>query len=444
MPAITKSSLASWLAASPFQGYAYAYPHKTAYRPLRPARPLRDLWREEDRQHLFLYVHVPFCEMRCGFCNLFTTAQPADGIVQRWLEAMHRDARILRDALGNDAAFARGAIGGGTPTFLEPGELAALLGGLRDLFGAGLAQTPFSVELSPGTVTAEKLALLREFGMRRASLGVQSWIDREVRTAGRAQRAADVDRALELMTASAVPVRNVDLIYGLPGQTSASWRESLRRAVAHAPEEIYLYPLYVRPLTGLERLGRQPGDERTLLYREGRDWLEAHGYRQISMRLFRAKHCSAPSEPAYVCQEDGMVGLGPGARSYTRAVHYSSDYAVGRGSVTHIVEDFIARGAGETHARYGIELSEPEQQRRFLIKSLLRVDGVDREAYLTRFGTDAMLDWPELAEMAEHSLATLDDQFIRLTRDGLEWSDAIGPWLYSPAMRERMAEFTWA
>lgn len=443
MPAITKSTLSSWLEASPFQGYAYAYPHKTAYRPLHPARALRQLWAEEDRQHLFLYVHVPFCEMRCGFCNLFTAANPEDGLVPRWLDAMRRHARTLQEALGTGAAFARAAIGGGTPTFLEADELAGLLGTLAKLFGPGLVATPFSVEMSPATLTAEKLSVLREFGMQRASLGVQSFVETEVRRAGRAQHATDVEHALELMAASGVPVRNVDLIYGIPGQTPASWRESLRHVITHAPEEIYLYPLYVRPLTGLERLGRQPGDERTALYREGREWLEGHGYRQVSMRLFRAANCVGPSEPGYVCQEDGMVGLGPGARSYTRAVHYSSDYAVGRGSVVQIVEDFISRGADATHAHHGIELSPLEQRRRYAIKSLLRVDGLDRAAYLARFADDVLVDLPELTELTEHHLATIDEQFVRLTRDGLEWSDAIGPWLYSPAMRQQMSEFTW-
>jgi oxygen-independent coproporphyrinogen-3 oxidase len=442
MPATTKSSLSSWLEASPFQGYAYAYPHKTAYRPLRPPRPLKSLWAAEDRKHLFLYVHVPFCEMRCGFCNLFTTAQPEDGLVRRWLGAMERQAQRVQLALGHDAVFVRGAIGGGTPTFLEVAELTALLSGLRTIFGGAMGETPFSVEMSPSTVTAEKLALLREFGMHRASLGVQSFVDAEVRMAGRAQRRTDVDRALELMAASGVPVRNIDLIYGIPGQTRASWRASLQQAVAHAPEEIYLYPLYVRPLTGLDRLHRQPGDDRSALYREGRDWLLDRGYRQISMRLFRSERCRGLAEPIYVCQEDGMVGLGPGARSYTRAIHYSSDYAVARSSVVQIVERFVAEGADD-YVRYGAALSISEQQRRYLIKSLLRCDGLDRHAYRERFGTEALLDWPQLSELAEHGMASLDERFVRPTFAGLEWSDAIGPWLYSEPMRRQMAEFAW-
>lgn len=444
MPAITNRSLLSWLQDSPFQGYAYAYPHKTAYRPLQPPVELTDLWRGEDQRHLFLYLHVPFCEMRCGFCNLFTTTNPDGGFVGEWMQAIFRQARAMRAVLGEEARFARGAIGGGTPTFLETSELAALFGGLHEIFGQALTDTPLSVEMSPATVSAEKLALLREFGMHRASVGVQSFLEDETRSAGRPQKNADVAKALDVMAASGVAVRNLDLIYGIPGQTTETWQTSLERAVAHGPEEIYLYPLYVRPLTGLQRARREPGDNRSELYRQGRDWLLAHGYRQVSMRLFRSVRLGSIVEPTYVCQEDGMLGLGPGARSYTKALHYSSDYAVGRSSIVQIVKDFIARDAeylGRAH--YGVCLDEEDQQRRYLIKSLLRAEGLDRDAYEARFGADCFVHWPQLHELVEQGMAVVDGATLIPTLEGLAWSDAIGPWLYSEDMRHRMAEFDW-
>src|SRR4030095_7220876 len=94
-----KTTLAQRMTEGGFDGYAYAYPHKTAYRPLDPPIPLEQVWQDEDRQHLFLYVHLPFCEMRCGFCNLFTTAQPAADLVTRTLDALHRQSVIVADAV---------------------------------------------------------------------------------------------------------------------------------------------------------------------------------------------------------------------------------------------------------------------------------------------------------------------------------------------------------
>lgn len=105
---------------SPYTAYVYAYPHKTAYRPL-PDRPaLRDLWRGERKDALSLYLHIPFCEVRCGFCNLFTRIGAPDGLTGRYLDALERQATAVRDALGDDGpvSFANAAFGGGTPTFL--------------------------------------------------------------------------------------------------------------------------------------------------------------------------------------------------------------------------------------------------------------------------------------------------------------------------------------
>ena len=136
------------------------------------------------------------------------------------------------------------------------------------------------------------------------------------------------------------PALNLDLIYGLPGQTVPSWLTSIGIAIAHEPEELYLYPLYVRPLTGLARRGKGGGegeDLRAACYAEGRDMLVSAGYEQVSMRMFRRRRFAAKSGPVYCCQDDGMLGLGCGARSYTRALHYSREFAVGREGVTDIL-----------------------------------------------------------------------------------------------------------
>ena len=108
------------LSGSPYRGFrVYAYPHKTAYRLFAPMRRYvrQRVGRRAANVGLFLYVHVPFCTMRCGFCNLFTTANPKGDLVTFYLEALRRQAEVVRDALP-DARFAQFAIGGGTPTLI--------------------------------------------------------------------------------------------------------------------------------------------------------------------------------------------------------------------------------------------------------------------------------------------------------------------------------------
>lgn len=426
---------------SPYAAYTYAYPHKTAYRALAPPVPLADLWAAERRDALFLYIHIPFCEMRCGFCNLFTTANPKGDLAADYLAALERQARRVRAALG-EAAFARFAVGGGTPTYLAPAELHRLFDLAERLFGIALTATPISVETSPGTATPDRLRALRERGVDRISIGVQSFLDAEAHAAGRAQHVAEVATALDQIRAAGFPTLNIDLIYGLPGQTVATWRDSLQAALRYAPEELYLYPLYTRPLTGLDRLGRAWDDIRLTCYRAGRALLLEAGYTQVSMRMFRAPHAPAQEGPVYCCQEDGMVGLGCGARSYTRALHYSSEYAVSAAGVRSILGDYIARpDAAFDAAGYGFRLDPADQRRRYILQSLLLAEGLEPAAYRRRFGTDVYDDLPELHDLAAHGLAVATPERLQLTPEGLERSDAIGPWLYSAKVRGLMEAY---
>ncbi|GAA2898355.1 coproporphyrinogen III oxidase [Actinoplanes cyaneus] len=427
------------ITGSPYQGYLYAYPHKTSYRPLDPRPALADVWRDEPKDALFLYVHIPFCEMRCGFCNLFTRANaPAEQVTAYLRQLREQASRVAPQG----ARFAQAAFGGGTPTYLEAAELDQLFDICTTVLGARLPGIPLSVETSPATATPDRLEVLSAHGTTRVSIGVQSFLDAEAHAAGRPQRRVDVERALGAIRDARVPVLNLDLIYGIDGQTPTSWQLSLEAALAWQPEEIFLYPLYVRPLTGLGRraVSRDDWDaQRLALYRQGRETLLAAGYRQESMRQFRLPHVRDDG-PDYSCQDDGMIGLGCGARSYTRDLHYSFDYAVGVSEVRAVLDDYLSRPSTDfAYAEVGFALDAFEQRRRWLIKSLLRAEGLDPSAYRERFGSAAESDFPQLTTLVDNGLA--EPGGLRLTPAGLERSDAIGPWLTSGAVREAMAGY---
>ncbi|WFE40790.1 STM4012 family radical SAM protein [Micromonospora sp. WMMD998] len=431
------------LDGSAYQQYLYAYPHKTSYRPLRPRPRLADVWRAEAREALFLYLHVPFCEMRCGFCNLFTRANAPAEQVTAYLRQLRRQAGQVAEALGGDAGFARAAFGGGTPTYLTADELTELFAIATGPLGAGLPGVPLSVETSPATATPDRLAVLAAHGTTRVSIGVQSFLEVEARAAGRPQRRVEVEAALAAIRAARVPVLNIDLIYGIDGQTADTWRQSLDAALAWRPEELFLYPLYVRPLTGLGRRAHARADwdaERLALYRQAVETLGAAGYRQESMRQFRRADAPTPDGPGYRCQDDGMVGLGCGARSYTTALHYSFDYAVSVTQVRAVLDDYLARPTEDfAHAEFGFRLDGAEQRRRWLLTSLLRAEGVDAGAYRARFGRPPSDDFPQLGRLVERGWAT--DGGLRLTAAGLARSDAVGPWLTSAEVRHAMTGY---
>jgi oxygen-independent coproporphyrinogen-3 oxidase len=160
------------------------------------------------------------------------------------------------------------------------------------------------------------------------------------------------------------------------------------------------------------------------------------------MRMFRAPHAPGETGPAYACQEDGMVGLGCGARSYTRALHYSDEYAVGARGIDEILGAYVRR-ANEAfgEARYGYILDAEDQRRRFVLLSLL-AEGLDESRYATRFECDLATTLPELLDLEAEGLIRREDSRWSLTPDGVELSDALGPWLFSERVRARVQEYT--
>jgi oxygen-independent coproporphyrinogen-3 oxidase len=279
--------------------------------------------------------------------------------------------------------------------------------------------------------------LLKSLGVDRISLGVQSFVTEDLISLKRPQPAGELERACQLIKAGGFSVFNIDLIYGSDGQDAKRWQSSLDRALEWQPEEIYLYPLYIGKLTNLDRSGKRPAEHRRELYRQARDFLITAGYRQISMRLFRRTDVLRQTD--YCCQEDGMIGLGTGARSYTQSLHYSTEYAVGQVGVKMIIANFNARAAdGFSFADYGAALDVEEQKLRYVIKSLLRYEGVFHAAYRQRFGSSMTNDLPQLKELSELGLAADVAGCLQLNAEGLAWSDTIGPWLYSDATTARM------
>ena len=255
-----------------YDGYAYAYPHKTSYRPFASPVPLSEAWQGEDTRNLFLYVHLPFCEMRCGFCNLFTTVQPGGSFVDQTLAAIRRQSEAVAHQI-KPQGIAQAAFGGGTPSFLTESEIEQLFLHLSLTWPVHRGKIPVSFEVSPGTTTTSKLVLLKQLGVDRVSLGVQSFVAEDLVSLKRPQPAGELERAYGMIKSAQFPVFNLDLIYGNEGQDARRWQCSLDRALEWQPEELYLYPLYVGKLTNLDRSGKQPGEHRRDLYRQARDFL---------------------------------------------------------------------------------------------------------------------------------------------------------------------------
>lgn len=427
-----------WMQA-PYRSYLYSYPHKTAYRDIQPAQSLEQLWEQDQTDYHFLYMHIPFCGARCGFCNLFTLPDRRTDAHEQYVDALERQAKQWAPWF-KDKIFSRFAIGGGTPTLLEASQLNRLFDIAEGVMGLNPSQASISVETSPETVTEARMRILKDRQVDRVSMGIQSFIDEEAAAIYRPQNPRIAEEALAILKEYSFPLLNLDLIYGLPGQTEDTWLYSLERAISYEPGEIFIYPLYTRENTILkpEQMRQQGTDIRLTLYHIARERLEAAGYVQYSMRRFaKATPETHKQILPFSCQEEGMAGLGCGARSYTRSIHYASHYGVSVAATRSIIADYVAAERYD-QADYGFILKEEEQKRRFILKALLHREGLEIAAYKQRFGTDAMQEYSDINELMSIGLAVEQNGILQLTTLGMAYSDAIGDEFISDEIRELM------
>jgi oxygen-independent coproporphyrinogen-3 oxidase len=424
-----------------FQTYTYSYPHKSAYRDFSQPLDLTELWHRERRQQLMLYTHIPFCEMKCGFCNLFSIVDHPHQFESTYLDALERQFQAYQHVLG-DYRFTRAAIGGGTPTILSEKGTLKLLSIIEGFLGTDFSSVPCSVETSPKTATPAKLGFLKEAGVSRVSMGVQSIFEGENAALMRAQTFPELQTAICNLKEAQFNCLNLDLIYGIPGQTISSWEDSLRYIVDCEPQEIYIYPLYQRPQTGLWRRTSSGDNNLTEYYDFAVEFLLLHGYSQQSTRLFRKNTFSTDGMPPYRCQDDGMVGVGCGARSYTEACHYSHHYSANRGQVKNIIEDYCQLSVAEfSVASYGFLLTEEDRRRRFIIQSLLQNEGLNLNEYEATFGHRLLDHFSGLSQLIDLNLALANNGTIRLTPLGFKFGDIIGPWLMSDTVKSSVHEY---
>lgn len=189
-----------------------------------------------------LYLHIPFCVKKCHYCSFSSWAQ-GDTLFGPYVAALKKELSQLAQK-SNDRNLKSLFIGGGTPSVLPSIMLRELLGHCQELFPPA-QEAEITVEANPGTVDASSLSALIEAGVNRLSLGVQSFNDRELQVLGRIHDGFTACDAVEIAKTTGFTNINIDLMYGLPGQTAQSWHSSLRQAIALYPQHLSLYQLTV-------------------------------------------------------------------------------------------------------------------------------------------------------------------------------------------------------
>ena len=261
---------------------------------------------------LGLYVHVPFCASTCDFCAFYQTKPTAAG-VKGFLDGVAREAELVGWMRPVTTVF----WGGGTPGLLAPDDLRRL----ADLVRARCGGPPreWTVEMAPASVTVERLAALREAGVTRLSMGVQSFQPALLDGLGRQHTREQIYRAYERVQAAGFASVNLDLMFALPGQTAAEWAADVREAVRLAPDHLSTYCLTFEEDTALwvklsqGRVKLDPAHEADL-YEATWAQLAAAGYAQYEVSNFaRPGHACAHNLNTWRMHE--WVGLGPSAAS---------------------------------------------------------------------------------------------------------------------------------
>ena len=260
-----------------------------------------------------VYVHVPFCPSKCGYCDFNSYAMQGD-IVDRTVNAI--EAEILRTPWAGRPAKTI-FFGGGTPTFLEAPQLIRLLDAVRTVHPP-LEDCETTSEANPGTVDIPKFGAMRAAGFNRISLGAQSFLDSDLLALERVHKAGDIERAVAAAREAGFDNLNLDLMFALPHQSLVAWRRNLERALALQPEHLSLYCLTIEPNTAFykKHLRGQltlPDDEQQVaMYDECLARTTAAGFHQYEISNFAHPGRECRHNLAYWHAEE-YAAYGPGA-----------------------------------------------------------------------------------------------------------------------------------
>ena len=365
---------------------------------------------------LGVYVHVPFCASTCDFCAFYQT-KPTAGAVESFLSGVADEAKLARW----DRAVTTVFWGGGTPGLLAPRDLGRLAEIVRARCGG--APEEWTVELAPASVTDQRLAVLREAGVTRVSMGVQSFQPALLEGLGRQHTREQIYRAYDRVRAAGFSSVNLDLMFALPGQTEAEWAADVREAVRLAPDHLSTYCLTFEEDTTLwvklsqGRVKLDPEHE-ARLYEATWAQLAQAGYAQYEVSNFaHAGHACRHNLNTWHMHE--WIGLGPSSASQ------QGDW---RGANIADLDQWLANVArGERVTEDRVALTPRQLAEDALIFGLRMNAGVDVAGWKLR---SPEAPWPEVEalfdRLADSGLALREGARVRLTDRGRLLADSVG------------------
>ncbi len=380
------------------------------------------------RAPLSLYVHIPFCSLKCSYCD-FNSYANLEHLVPEFTRALTAEMRLWSPVMAGrpvPTVF----FGGGTPTLLPLDQMQTIMAALRESFEL-TPDAEITTEANPGTISLDYLRGLVAAGFNRLSFGVQSFDDGELLALDRIHTADDARQGYAWAREAGFPRVNLDLIYGLPEQTLERWQSNVEQALALGPDHLSLYALTVEDGTKLAydidhgRVAEPDGDLQADMWDWSRERLAAAGYRHYEISNWARPGEECRHNLVYWRNGD-WLGVGPGAHSHLDGVRFADVYSPAQ--YIRLVDEVAAISLPSDERELVralpqvtfIDEQTPELQMADTAILALRLDeGLDVAAFEKRFSTTIEAAYgPQLAELTSLGFIHRANGRLRLTNRG--------------------------
>jgi len=394
------------------------------------------------RKSLGIYIHIPFCLRKCPYCDFYSTQNHDSQLRARFISAVCKEIKYYGQRYGSRYGVNSIYFGGGTPTIFQPWELNKILDQLKESFWI-VRDTEISMECNPATANAEKMRGYRDLGIKRLSIGAQSFDNKVLKTLGRLHNSDDIRRTMEYAYKGGFRNISLDLMFGIPGQSFASWIDTVRSAMNVNPQHISLYSLefmedtYFWKWREQGKLKETSAEDDRIMYEYAIKIMAEKGFGQYEIsnvakgEKYRCRH-----NIKYWEMED-YLGFGPSAHSFTDNVRHSNvswlEYYIDAMEKQDIDEDIFC-GTTNAYGTKAVDFFEKNSYRdnvaEYIFTGLRKNDGLDLEKFRQRFDRDIWDIYDEKCrrefdEFVKGGFAKADEGNIRLTLKGMNVSNRI-------------------
>ena len=367
-------------------------------------------------KEISLYIHIPFCKNKCMYCD-FPSFAGKDNLRDRYVAALIKEIKMKAEQYIIKTVF----IGGGTPTYLTLEEMDILLSAIDKLKFAD--DYEFTVECNPGTLTFEKLKLMKDRKVNRLSIGLQSTNNSLLKTLGRIHDYKTFEENYNLARKAGFDNINVDLMFGLPDQKVSDWIETLEDIVKLNPEHISAYSLIIEEGTPFynmynnDRLNLPSEDDEREMYHSAKRILEQNGYHQYEISNFAKQGRECIHNEVY-WMLDEYLGCGSAASSYVNGNRYKNEENIEK-YINDIEND-------TTSVEEEIHNSLDDNMEEFMFMGLRMTRGVCEKTFEKRFGVKIDTIYKDVIDKhINEKLLVRENGRIYLTAKGIELSNYV-------------------